>query len=137
MTVTGAAKNGLIRVLVVDSDQLTSTGLSSMLAGADDIEVIAEAGTGEEASRLAHLHRPGVIVSTWPLHQLLRPLRDITRPLRRSPIRFVLLTGPDDGLPSAPDLCTTVAAAIPRDGFTPCELRAVVRQGPGKVGSAS
>ena len=45
-----------IRVLIVDDDALVRTGLSMMLAGADDLQIVAEAdGFGEdfvEAQRL-------------------------------------------------------------------------------------
>ncbi|OUZ08053.1 DNA-binding response regulator [Aeromicrobium sp. PE09-221] len=42
-----------IRVLLVDDDPLVRTGLSMVLGGAPDIEVIGEAGDGSEALRRA------------------------------------------------------------------------------------
>ena len=38
----------MIRVLIVDDDALVRAGLSMMLAGTDDIRVVAEASDGGE-----------------------------------------------------------------------------------------
>jgi DNA-binding NarL/FixJ family response regulator len=50
------------RVLLVDDQPLVRSGLRVLIADADDIEVVGEAGTGAEAVRLAAQHRPDVIV---------------------------------------------------------------------------
>ena len=40
-----------IRLLLVDDDPLVRAGLSLMLGGADDIEIVGEAGDGTEVAR--------------------------------------------------------------------------------------
>lgn len=51
-----------IRLLLVDDDPLVRAGLSFMLGGADDIEIVGEAGDGSEvASRVGEL-RPDVVL---------------------------------------------------------------------------
>jgi len=51
-----------IRVLVVDDDALVRAGLSMLLAGADDIEIVGEAGDGTEVERAVAEHRPDVVL---------------------------------------------------------------------------
>ncbi|NUP18858.1 MAG: response regulator transcription factor [Streptomyces sp.] len=47
-----------IRVLVADDQPIVRSGFASLLSTQRDIEVVAEAGDGEEAVRLAAEHRP-------------------------------------------------------------------------------
>ncbi|GGO91892.1 response regulator transcription factor [Wenjunlia tyrosinilytica] len=51
-----------IRVVVVDDQALVRRGFVMILRVHDDIEVMAEAGTGLEAVEAAHKHRPDVIL---------------------------------------------------------------------------
>lgn len=51
-----------VRVLVVDDQTLVRRGLAMVLDHAEDIEVVAEAGTGMEAIEQARAHRPDVIL---------------------------------------------------------------------------
>jgi len=51
-----------IRVLVVDDDALVRAGLSMLLAGADDIEIVGEAADGSEVGRAVAEHRPDVVL---------------------------------------------------------------------------
>ncbi|MEA2270029.1 MAG: hypothetical protein QOC64_2639 [Solirubrobacteraceae bacterium] len=52
----------MIRVLLVDDDALVRSGLRLMLAGAPQIEVVAEAGDGREVLGAVDLHRPDVVL---------------------------------------------------------------------------
>ncbi len=52
----------MIRVLLVDDDPLVRAGLGLMFAGADDIEVVAEADDGGEVPLLVEAHRPDVVL---------------------------------------------------------------------------
>lgn len=51
-----------IRVAVVDDQALVRGGFAMVLNHHDDIEVVAEAGTGVEAIAVARTHRPDVIL---------------------------------------------------------------------------
>ena len=49
-------------MLLVDDDPLVRTGLSMILGSTPDIEVVAEAGDGDEAVRQVTLHSPHVVI---------------------------------------------------------------------------
>lgn len=51
-----------LRVVVVDDQALVRGGFAMVLGHEDDIEVVAEAGTGIEAIDAARTHRPDVIL---------------------------------------------------------------------------
>jgi DNA-binding NarL/FixJ family response regulator len=51
-----------LRVLLVDDDPLVRTGLSMILGSTPDIEVVAEAGDGDEAVRQVTAHAPDVVI---------------------------------------------------------------------------
>jgi DNA-binding NarL/FixJ family response regulator len=57
-----AEVSGQIRVLVVDDDALVRAGLTMLLAGADDIEIVGEAADGSEAEHAVAEYRPGVVL---------------------------------------------------------------------------
>ncbi|MFI6984946.1 response regulator [Embleya sp. NPDC050154] len=52
----------MIRLLIVDDQRLVRSGLRMLCAPADDLEVVAEAGNGQEATRLAARLRPDVVL---------------------------------------------------------------------------
>mgnify|MGYP000529536163 CR=1 FL=1 len=52
----------MIRVLLVDDHELVRTGVKSILEQAGDINVVAEASTGEEALRLVSENIPDVVL---------------------------------------------------------------------------
>lgn len=52
----------MIRLLIVDDHDLVRTGLRNILAAAPDIEVVAEAASGEDALLLVRQHAPDVIL---------------------------------------------------------------------------
>jgi DNA-binding NarL/FixJ family response regulator len=52
----------LIRVLVVDDQELLRTAFSSLIAAEDDMEVVGEAGDGRRAVELAARLKPDVVV---------------------------------------------------------------------------
>ncbi|WP_460070824.1 response regulator [Streptomyces sp. YKOK-I1] len=51
-----------IRLLLVDDDPLVRAGLSLMLGGAEDIEIVGEAADGGEAETLVDRVRPDVVL---------------------------------------------------------------------------
>jgi DNA-binding NarL/FixJ family response regulator len=57
-----AAVTDRIHVLVVDDDALVRAGLSMVLAGADDIEIVGEATDGNEVAPAVSAHEPGIVL---------------------------------------------------------------------------
>ncbi|MGW1881598.1 response regulator [Streptomyces sp. NPDC001970] len=51
-----------IRLLIVDDDPLVRAGLTFMLGGAEDIEIVGEAADGSEVTALADRLRPDVVL---------------------------------------------------------------------------
>jgi DNA-binding NarL/FixJ family response regulator len=51
-----------IRVLLADDHHMVRAGIRELLEGAGDVQVIAEAGDGEEAQALIEKHKPDVAV---------------------------------------------------------------------------
>jgi DNA-binding NarL/FixJ family response regulator len=51
-----------IRVLLVDDDAVVRSGLSMMLDGAQNLEIVGEVGDGDEVARAIDTHRPDVIL---------------------------------------------------------------------------
>ncbi len=54
--------NDCIRVLVVDDHPVVREGIAALLGRADDMEVVAEAGSGQEAIALFQRYRPDVLL---------------------------------------------------------------------------
>jgi len=52
----------VIRVLIVDDDALVRAGLSMMLAGSDDIRVVAEASDGAQVPSAVDAYAPDVVL---------------------------------------------------------------------------
>ncbi|MET8867485.1 response regulator transcription factor [Nonomuraea sp. NPDC004580] len=59
---TTADQDGPIRVLIVDDDPMVRAGLSMILGGAGDIEIVGEAADGAEVPPLVAEHRPRVVL---------------------------------------------------------------------------
>ena len=57
-----AAVSEQVRVLVVDDDALVRAGLSMLLAGVGDIQIVGEAADGREVEHAVAEHHPGVVL---------------------------------------------------------------------------
>lgn len=114
-----------IRVAVVDDQALVRGGFAMVLEHQDDIEVVAQAGTGLEAIEAARLHRPDVILmdirmpdmdgleatthilaeADWPVRVLILTTFDadeyVYKALRAGASGFVLKDTPPDDLITA------------------------------------
>jgi DNA-binding NarL/FixJ family response regulator len=53
---------GVIRVLIVDDDALVRAGLSMILAGSDDVRVVAEASDGAQVPAAVDAYAPDVVL---------------------------------------------------------------------------
>lgn len=51
-----------IRVLIADDHPMFREGITMILSGAEDMRVVAQAGTAAEAFRLAREHRPDIVL---------------------------------------------------------------------------
>lgn len=114
-----------IRVAVVDDQALVRGGFAMVLGHQDDIEVVAEAGTGLEAIEVARAYRPDVILmdirmpemdgleatsrivdeADWPVRVLILTTFDpdeyVYKALRAGASGFVLKDIPPEELPVA------------------------------------
>lgn len=87
----------MIRVLVIDDHPIVRTGIRSLLAGVDDIEVVAEAADGEAGLLRAQLSRPDVVVLDISLPKMsgLEVLTKLKQAQRR-PAVLILSLHPED-----------------------------------------
>lgn len=85
-----------IRVALADDHALVRRGLGMLLARSGDIELVAEAGTGEEALAVAEAERPDVLV--LDLNMPGRPTPEVLAELREElpEVAVVVLTMEQD-----------------------------------------
>ncbi|GAA0227231.1 response regulator transcription factor [Actinomadura nitritigenes] len=81
-----------IRVLIVDDDALVRAGLSMMLAGAGDLEVVGDVADGAEAVPAVNEHRPDVVLMDIRMPRLDGLAATELLRARRDPPEIILLT---------------------------------------------
>jgi two-component system, NarL family, response regulator DevR len=91
-----AASAAPIRILIADDHEVVRIGLAALLAAQQGFEVVAQASTGQEATRLAQRHRPDVVVMDirMPNGSGIDACRTITR--GESGIPVIMLTSHAD-----------------------------------------
>jgi DNA-binding NarL/FixJ family response regulator len=82
----------MIRVLVVDDHAVVRQGLSELLGGADDIEVIGTATGGEEGVSMARDHQPDVVLMDLSMPDLDGVVATQTIVAERADAKVVILT---------------------------------------------
>jgi DNA-binding NarL/FixJ family response regulator len=82
-----------IRVLIADDQRLFAEALEAILGGDDRIEVVAHAGNGKDAVRLAHDLGPDVILMdiSMPVMDGFQATREIRK--RDAEVAILMLTG--------------------------------------------
>ncbi|WP_434595712.1 response regulator transcription factor [Streptomyces sp. A5-4] len=56
------ARPEVLRIVIVDDNPVVRAGLTALLGGRDDIEVVAEATDGSQALAVAQRHRPDIVL---------------------------------------------------------------------------
>jgi DNA-binding NarL/FixJ family response regulator len=84
----------VIRVLLADDQDLVRAGFGALLDAQDDIEVVGEAGDGDEAVQLARHHRPDIVLMDirMPGTDGLAATRAIAADDQLDGVRIVILT---------------------------------------------
>jgi DNA-binding NarL/FixJ family response regulator len=113
-------------VLIVDDQPLVRRGLALILAPAPGVEVVAEAGNGEQAVELAHRHRPSVVVMDvrMPVLDGVQATERLTRELPDCRVLALSTFDMDEYVVAA--LRAGAAGFLPKD-VSPEELLAAVR----------
>jgi len=83
-----------IRILIADDQQIVRAGLTTILDGQPDMEVVAEANDGLEAIELARRHRPDVCLFDIRMPNLdgLAATRELAGPGVAEPLAVVVIT---------------------------------------------
>jgi DNA-binding NarL/FixJ family response regulator len=87
-----------IRILIADDHPLVRQGLKAALAPLEEVEVVGEATTGQEAIREAVLHRPDVVVMDlqMPDQNGIEATRELARAVPSAAVLVLTMFDDDD-----------------------------------------
>jgi DNA-binding NarL/FixJ family response regulator len=85
-----------MRIVIADDHTITRLGMQQLFQGEDDLQVIAEAGTGSDALRIVEALRPDILLLDINMPGMSGV--EVARTLRGTmpELRIVILTGYDD-----------------------------------------
>lgn len=94
-----------VRILIADDHEVVRIGLAALLDGQEGLSVVAQAGSGDEALRLARMHRPDVVVLDirMPGGSGIDACRAITTELEGTPVIMLTSHADSDALFDAID----------------------------------
>ncbi|AKJ11317.1 LuxR family transcriptional regulator [Streptomyces incarnatus] len=99
----GARRGDTVRILVADDHTLLREALCDLLRAEPDFEVVAQAGNGEDAVRLAAEHRPDVVLLDVEMPRNDPPVT-VRRLLERDPGLRIIVLSMYDGQPLVQEL---------------------------------
>ena len=87
-----------VRVLIADDHPLVRQGLTAALAPVPEVEIVAEASTGQAAIREAVLHRPDVVVMDLQMPDLngIEATRELARAVPTAAVLVLTMFEDDD-----------------------------------------
>jgi NarL family two-component system response regulator LiaR len=94
-TTTRDSKPGLIRIVLIDSDEAMHVQIHEVISGASDMALVAIGVSGAEAIELCHLHRPDVVL----MDVVLEAINGVRA------ARIILKTYPDMKIVACSDFC--------------------------------
>jgi DNA-binding NarL/FixJ family response regulator len=89
-----------VRVLIADDHPLVRQGLQAALAPLPEVEVVAEAATGQAAIREAVLHRPDVVVMDLQMPELngIEATRELAQAVPTAAVLVLTMFDDDDSV---------------------------------------
>jgi DNA-binding NarL/FixJ family response regulator len=87
-----------VRILIADDHPLVRQGLKAALAPVPEVEIVAEAATGQEAIREAVLHQPDVVVMDLQMPELngIEATRELARAVPSAAVLVLTMFEDDD-----------------------------------------
>ncbi|MFJ5776007.1 response regulator [Streptomyces sp. NPDC093094] len=113
-----------VRVVVADDNPVVRAGLTALLSGREDIEVVAQAADGHEACEAAARHRPDVVLLDVRMPGL-DGLSALPRLVRHAPVLMLTYSREPGTVQEA--LRHGAVGYLVHGEFTPDELVAAVR----------
>lgn len=118
----------MIRVVVVDDQELVRTGLRALAERDGDIGIVAEAATGTDGVAAVRRHRPDVVLMDirMPVSDGIRATRQIAADTALHGVRVVMLTTFDEDDDIFAAIRAGAVGYLLKD-IGPAELRAAIR----------